>query len=82
LANQLTMRRRLFLDIIQRNSKRIGDLITELLDTSRPTEMTFERTTLQASWMKASQEALDRITLQHIHLRVRYADQALFPQRQ
>ncbi|RYY95567.1 MAG: hybrid sensor histidine kinase/response regulator [Chitinophagaceae bacterium] len=64
----------LFLDIIQRNSKRIGDLITELLDTSRPTELVFERTTLQAVMDESIQEALDRITLQHISLKVRYAE--------
>src|SRR5205085_10125751 len=37
----------LFLDIIQRNSKRIGDIITELLDTSRPTDLVFDKCTLQ-----------------------------------
>ncbi|GAB4091154.1 two-component system sensor histidine kinase NtrB [Flaviaesturariibacter terrae] len=65
----------LFLDIIQRNSKRIGDLITELLDTSRPTELTFERCTLQSVMDESIQEALDRITLQHIQLKVRYEEQ-------
>jgi len=65
----------LFLDIIQRNSKRIGDLITELLDTSRPTELVFERATLQAVLDQSIEEAIDRITLQHIKLKVQYADQ-------
>jgi PAS domain S-box-containing protein len=74
VGDQVNEEATLFLDIIQRNSKRIGDLITELLDTSRPTEMTFERTTLQAVLDESIQEALDRITLQHIHLKVRYAD--------
>jgi PAS domain S-box-containing protein len=78
VGDQLTDEASLFLDIIQRNSKRIGDLITELLDTSRPTEMTFERTTLQAVLDESIQEALDRITLQHIQLRVRYSDQPCF----
>lgn len=68
----------LFLDIIQRNSKRIGDLITELLDTSRPTELTFERTTLQAVLDESIQEALDRITLQHIQLKVRYTERPCY----
>jgi PAS domain S-box-containing protein len=66
----------LFLDIIQRNSKRIGDLITELLDSSRPTELTFERCTLQSIMDESIAEALDRITLQHINLQIRYADEA------
>lgn len=64
----------LFLDIIQRNSKRIGDIITELLDTSRPTELTFEKYTLQSIMDEAIAEALDRITLQHINMQVKYTN--------
>lgn len=64
----------LFLDIIQRNSKRIGDLITELLDSSRPTELTFERCTLQSVMDESVSEAIDRITLQHIKLQIKYTD--------
>jgi PAS domain S-box-containing protein len=64
----------LFLDIIQRNSKRIGDIITELLDTARPTELTFEKHTLQSIMDEAIAEALDRITLQHINMEVRYTN--------
>ena len=62
----------LFLDIIQRNSKRIGDIITELLDTARPTELTFEKHAMQAIMDEAINEALDRITLQHINLNLKY----------
>jgi PAS domain S-box-containing protein len=76
IGDQVNDEASLFLDIIQRNSKRIGDLITELLDTSRPTDMTFESATLQAILDESIQEALDRITLQHIQLRVRYIDEA------
>ncbi|MER3463155.1 MAG: hybrid sensor histidine kinase/response regulator [Chitinophagaceae bacterium] len=64
----------LFLDIIQRNSKRIGDLITELLDSSRPSELSFEKCTLQAVMDDAISEALDRITLQRINMQIRYAN--------
>jgi len=64
----------LFLDIIQRNSKRIGDIITELLDTARPTELTFEKHSLQALMDEAVAEALDRITLQRINMQIRYAN--------
>lgn len=63
----------LFLDIIQRNSKRIGDIITELLDTARPTELTFEKSPLQSVMDEAINEALDRITLQRINMDVRYS---------
>lgn len=68
----------LFLDIIQRNSKRIGDIITELLDTARPTELTFEKYSLQAVMDEAIAEALDRITLQHINMQIRYANTSCF----
>jgi signal transduction histidine kinase len=68
----------LFLDIIQRNSKRIGDIITELLDTARPTELSFERQTLQSVMDEAISEALDRITLQQINMQVRYAGTPCF----
>lgn len=63
----------LFLDIVQRNSKRIGDIITELLDTSRPTDLVFERCVLQAVMDESLAEALDRIKLQHVNLQMHYA---------
>jgi PAS domain S-box-containing protein len=68
----------LFLDIIQRNSKRIGDIITELLDTARPTELTFEKHSLQSIMDEAIAEALDRITLQRINMQIRYANAPCF----
>ncbi|RYZ22117.1 MAG: PAS domain S-box protein, partial [Chitinophagaceae bacterium] len=78
IGDQVNDEATLFLDIIQRNSKRIGDLITELLDTSRPTEMTFERTTLQAVLDESISEAIDRITLQHIQLKVRRPEEPCY----
>lgn len=62
----------LFLDIVQRNSKRIGDIITELLDTSRPTDLVFDRCILQQILEESLEEAIDRITLQHVQLHKRY----------
>ncbi len=65
----------LFLDIIQRNSKRIGDIITELLDTSRPTDLVFDKCTLQSVMDDSIAEALDRITLQHVNMKIHYSDE-------
>jgi len=65
----------LFLDIIQRNSKRIGDIITELLDTSRPSDLVFDTCTLQTIMDESIAEALDRITLQHVNMQIRYANE-------
>jgi PAS domain S-box-containing protein len=63
-----------FLEIIHRNSKRINDLITELLDSSRPTEMIFKRVILQTVLDESISAALDRITLQRISMKVSYPD--------
>ncbi len=68
----------LFLDIIQRNSKRIGDLIIELLDSSRPTELIFEKYALQGIVDDSISEALDRITLQRINMQIRYYNEPCY----
>lgn len=69
---------RFLLDVIERNSKRIGGLITELLDSSRPTELVMERGTLQGIMDDTIASALDRITLQRINLQVKYTDEPAF----
>lgn len=68
----------MYLDIIQRNSKRIGDLITELLDSSRPSEFVFEKCTLQMIMDDAIADALDRITLQRINMHLQYAEEPCY----
>jgi len=66
------------LDVIERNSKRIGGLITELLDSSRPTEMVMEKHTLQGIMDETIATALDRITLQRISLQLQYTDEPAY----
>lgn len=73
--NPVSQESDLFLDIIQRNSKRIGDLITELLDSARPSDLVFEKCTLQAVMDESIAEALDRITLQRINMQIRYCNE-------
>lgn len=68
----------IYMDIIQRNSKRIGDLITELLDSSRPTDLVFERMTLQSVMDDSIADALDRITLQHINMQIKYSEEPCY----
>lgn len=63
----------MYLEIIQRNSKRIGDIITELLNSSRPAEMTLQPKPLQVILDESISSALDRITLQKIKLEIRYS---------
>jgi PAS domain S-box-containing protein len=67
----------IYLDIIHRNGGRIGDLITELLDSSRPTELQFAMHTLQSVLDESVAAAIDRISLRRISLDIRYADEPL-----
>lgn len=64
----------LYLNIIQRNSKRISDLISELLNTSRPTDIAQEEHILQTILDEVIAAAIDRLTLKRIKLQVSYPD--------
>ncbi len=66
--------RHLYLSIIQRNSKRINDLITELLNTSRPSENKLSRHYLQELMNEVIGGAKDRITLKKIALKLDYPE--------
>lgn len=67
----------MFLDIIHRNSRRISDLISELLNTSRPTEIVLVEYTLQSILDEVINAAIDRITLKHIKLSLDYPEEGL-----
>ncbi|MEP6676228.1 MAG: ATP-binding protein [Ferruginibacter sp.] len=69
---------KLYLDIIGRNSRRIGSLISELLNSSRPAEMTPDRKSLQKILDESLAAAIDRITLKHIKLKVNYPPQPVW----
>ena len=64
-----------YLGIIQRNSTRIGALITELLNSSRPTEMKSEPQILQSIMDESISDAIDRLTLQGINMQIKYPDE-------
>jgi len=68
---------RLYIDIVQRNSHRIGDLIDELLNTSRPASLEMTEHTLQAIIDESIAAAVDRITLKRIKLELSYPDELL-----
>lgn len=59
---------KVFIDIIQRNSKRIESLITELLNSSRPAQIIEEPELLQDVMQETLSVAMDRITLKKIDL--------------
>jgi len=66
---------KIFLEIINRNSKRINGLITELLNSSRPVEMTYKAVSIQNILDATLQLAFDRMTLKQIKAEVNYPDQ-------
>jgi PAS domain S-box-containing protein len=67
---------KIFLEIIQRNSKRIDNLIGELLDSYRPYEKTFKVTNLQNILQDTIQMASDRVKLKGITLHVNFPGDA------
>ncbi|RYE52569.1 MAG: hybrid sensor histidine kinase/response regulator, partial [Sphingobacteriales bacterium] len=68
----------LYLNIILRNSRRISDLISELLNTSRPSEITLEEHILQVILDEVLASAIDRLTLKRIKLEVDYTDDYMY----
>lgn len=67
----------MYLDIILRNSRRISDLISELLSTSRPTEIEQMEYALQSILDEVISMAIDRLTLKRIKLELHYPEEAL-----
>jgi PAS domain S-box-containing protein len=66
-----------YFDIISRNSKRINDILTELLASSKPAHADMEDHILQDLIDKSIHAAMDRIMLKHIKLQVRYLDKPI-----
>lgn len=73
-TNSISEEDHLYLDIIHRNSQRISVLISELLNSSRPSEMEFGQYSLQAILDESLAAALDRITIHKINVRIHYPD--------
>jgi PAS domain S-box-containing protein len=61
-----------FLDIIQRNSQRINDLITELLQSSRPADINLSEVSLNGLLDKVIATVQDKLTLRNITLNINY----------
>lgn len=68
---------RQYFDIISRNSKRINDILIELLDSSKPAQTEMQDYILQDIIDKSIHAAMDRIILKHIKLQVRYVDRPI-----
>lgn len=67
-----------YLNIIQRNSKRISSLISELLNTSKPSEVILQQGILQTIADDVIAAAIDRITLKHLTLSVNYPEDPVY----
>jgi PAS domain S-box-containing protein len=67
----------LYFDIIYRNSDRINELIKELLNSSRPSEMQLKDAVLQSVIDEIVNAARDRINLKNIVLQVDYPSELI-----
>jgi PAS domain S-box-containing protein len=72
LQNEDSERKADFLGIIQRNSVRINQIITELLNLTKPLELIFEKISLQEIMDESIAIASDRISLQKIKVEKKY----------
>lgn len=69
-----------YYQIILRNTKRIGAIISELLDTARPTEMILKEDSIQDIMDESIAAAMDRIVLKNIKLIIKYPEQIIYVQ--
>ena len=61
-----------FMDIIQRNSLRINNIITELLNLAKPSDLIILEHSLQDIMDESISRTADRIKLQNIHVKKHY----------
>ena len=69
-----------FMDIIQRNSLRINNIITELLNLAKPTELVLVEHSLQEIMDESLSRTDDRIRLQNIKIKKTYPSKPLLIQ--
>jgi PAS domain S-box-containing protein len=72
LPYENTDKQQRLVEIIQRNSVRINQIITELLDLTRPQELIFEHYSLQQILDESLDTAIDRINLHNMKLSKSY----------
>ena len=62
-----------FLDIIARNSRRINELINELLSATKFTDLQYEEMRVNDLLDETLNEAIDRAQLSHVHIKKNYS---------
>lgn len=67
-----------YYQIILRNAKRIGAIISELLDTARPTDIILKEDPIQDIMDESIAAAMDRIVLKNIKLTIKYPDHIVY----
>jgi len=67
----------LYLDIIRRNSVRISNLISELLQSANPRDSTFQEHTLQQIADEVMAASYDKLSLKKINADIHYPDTAI-----
>jgi PAS domain S-box-containing protein len=78
LKSEASEQSAVYLEIIQRNSKRIDDLINELMDSSRYYKMKMAVMPLQIAMDEAINRAIDRLALHKIKLNLDYTASPAF----
>jgi PAS domain S-box-containing protein len=76
-SNEVDEAQQSYYGIIQRNAKRIGAIISELLDTARPSEMILKESSLHDILDDSINAAMDRIVLKNIKLQIQYPDETV-----
>jgi PAS domain S-box-containing protein len=66
-----------YFNIIKRNSKRINDLVTELIENSKPTELKASKLTLQSILQSTIELARDRAELKNIKIITEFENQEI-----
>ena len=67
-----------FLDIIARNSRRINELINELLSATKFTDLQYEEIRVNDLLDETLNEAIDRAQLSHVHINKNYSSENIW----
>lgn len=78
LEGDITEDQKYLTSIIHRNSKRINDLISELMNISKPAENKLERLEVKQLLQETVLKALDRIELKQIKIEKHYLDEDVY----